>query len=219
MPLPMVHLAIGMHMSELTTERWTPAFLLGSIAPDAIHVRPNTNRADKDRTHLLGTSESETRQRIRGLLLRHWREASEATRFAEGYAAHLLADRIWVQTLFGSFQARIPQGMSHKEQRSLYYRETDWIDLDLYQRMVWREEAWRKLAAANPIDFEPLLTAEEIGQWRTRTLEWYGERKQEVFGEPVHMSGAEVEDFVAEAARAIVTYFDRWKASSVEQGS
>jgi hypothetical protein len=172
MPLPMVHLAISVHMHELTDDELTPAFLLGSISPDAVHMRPNTRRDAKHRTHLLGASESDTRRNIRELLMRHWEQGSSTIRFVEGYAAHLLADRIWFQTLFESFRTRIPVGISEEALRSLYYRETDWIDLDLYHRMPWRETVWRELAAAEPIDFEPLLTAEEIEKWRTRTLGW-----------------------------------------------
>ena len=211
MPLPMVHLTISVHMHELTDNRLTPAFLLGSISPDAIHTRPSARRDDKNRTHLLGTSESDTRRRIRGLLVRHWEEGSRTIGFVEGYAAHLLTDRLWVQTLFGSFRARIPAGTSDEELRSLYYRETDWIDLDLYHRMPWRETVWEKLAAAEPVDFEPLLTAEEIGQWRSRTLGWYDDPEHAVLEEAAYITSADVEAFATKAARAIVAYFREWK--------
>jgi hypothetical protein len=53
MPLPMVHLAIAVRAHELMGSEPTPAFLLGSIAPDAIHMRPNATRDDKRKTHLL----------------------------------------------------------------------------------------------------------------------------------------------------------------------
>lgn len=52
MPLPMVHLAIAVQAHKLISSEPTPAFLLGSIAPDAIHMRPNTTRNDKQKTHL-----------------------------------------------------------------------------------------------------------------------------------------------------------------------
>jgi hypothetical protein len=211
MPLPMVHLAISVHMHELTNDDLTPAFLLGSISPDAIHTRSNTKRDDKNRTHLLGTSELDTRRRIRELLVHHWERGSSTIRFVEGYAAHLLADRLWVQTIFRSFRARIPEGTSQEGLRSLYYRETDWIDLDLYRRVPWRERVWRKLAVAEPVRFECLLTAEEIGRWRARTLGWYEDPKHQVLEEPTYMSSAEVEAFASEAARVIVADFREWK--------
>ncbi|WP_340401130.1 hypothetical protein [Paenibacillus sp. FSL H8-0079] len=48
MPWPMVHFAIA---SELISEP-SPELLLGSLAPDSIHVRTNT-RTEKAKTHLM----------------------------------------------------------------------------------------------------------------------------------------------------------------------
>ncbi len=52
MPLPMVHLAVAIQMHRLEQRIPSPDFLLGSIAPDAIHMRPDTGREDKQRVHL-----------------------------------------------------------------------------------------------------------------------------------------------------------------------
>jgi hypothetical protein len=218
MPLPMVHLAISVHMHAQTDDGLAPAFLLGSIAPDAIHMRPNTGRDDKNRTHLIGASEADTHRRIRELLVRHWERGSSPAGFVEGYAAHLLADRLWAQTLLQSFRARIPPDTPYEALRSLYYRETDWIDLDLYHRLPWREDVWRKLAAAEPVDFEPLLTAGEIGQWRARTLGWYDDPAHAVPEEPAYMTSGDVEAFAAEAAQTIAGYFRQWRADLASRG-
>lgn len=104
----MVHLAIAVHMHVPTGSIPTPAFLLGSIAPDAIHMRSNTGRADKQRVHLLATPDSAGHERVRALVARYWAEESGRADFAKGYAAHLLADRLWVQTVLTSFRASIP---------------------------------------------------------------------------------------------------------------
>ncbi|GGG06264.1 hypothetical protein GCM10010913_30140 [Paenibacillus aceti] len=50
MPWPMVHFAVS---EELAAGQASPNLLLGSIAPDAIHVRGNITRAEKGRTHLV----------------------------------------------------------------------------------------------------------------------------------------------------------------------
>lgn len=50
MPLPMVHFSVAVKYFE--NEEIPSAFLLGSIAPDSIHMRKNTNREDKKLTHL-----------------------------------------------------------------------------------------------------------------------------------------------------------------------
>ena len=170
MPLPMVHLAISRQVRELTGSQATPAFLLGSISPDAIHMRPGSTRQDKRHTHLLDAPGPASYQPIRELWHSRRADGRQAAEFTQGYASHLLADRMWIRSQEQRFLRSAPRGASHHDLARLYYGETDWIDLDLYARMPWREQVWEQLAAARPVDFRPLLTAEEIGKWRGRTL-------------------------------------------------
>ena len=44
MPLPMVHLSVAVSLCEKDGRFPSPDFLLGSIAPDAIHMRPFTRK-------------------------------------------------------------------------------------------------------------------------------------------------------------------------------
>jgi hypothetical protein len=44
------------------------------------------------------------------------------------------------------------------------------------------------------------LTAEEIRQWRDRTLVWFEELKQEPMIEPVYITYRDVEAFIDQAA-------------------
>ncbi len=213
MPLPMVHLAIAVQMSKLKGCDLTPSFLLGSIAPDAIHMRPNSNRNDKRRTHLLDIPHEEAHERIRTLLIRHWSEDSAAIDFVEGYVAHLLTDYSWSETVVRSFRAAIPQSLSPEDQRTLYYQETDQIDFNLYNQMPWRVRVWDQLALSQPMDFEPLLSEAEIEQWRDRTLNWYGGLKQEPMIEPVYITDADVRIFIPRAAQMIIERFATWRAA------
>jgi hypothetical protein len=206
MPLPMVHLAVAMHLYRQEENTPSPDFLLGSIAPDAIHMRPNAGRDDKRRVHL-SEAHDPHHERARSLLAGYRSDESTALGFAEGYAAHLLTDYLWVETVIDSFRRSIPPGLSDQEERSLYYLETDQIDFCLYHRMPWRAEVWSKLAAAQPRDFSPLLTAEEIGQWRDRTLVWFEELKQEPMIEPVYITYADVEAFIDQAAHETMRAF------------
>jgi hypothetical protein len=211
MPLPMVHLAIAVQMCELNNKGLTPSFLLGSIAPDAIHMRPNTGRSHKDQTHLLDSSDVDYAERVHALLAQHGATDSEASDLAKGYVAHLLADRMWVQTVIIPSRARIPSGLSPQEKRTLYYQDADQIDLDVYHQAPWRPYVWEQLAMSQPIDFY-LLTAQEIGQWRDRTLKWYEQQKSGP-RETVFITYADTQDFVSQAAQVIAAYFAVWKTA------
>ena len=211
MPLPMVHLAVAVRMRELQGLALTPAFLLGSISPDAIHMRPATGPDDKLRVHLRDAPDAD-HLRVRTLLLRHWAERSSAADFAEGYAAHLLTDRLWIDTVFASFRASIPADLTRQEYRALYYRDTDQIDLELHHRMPWRPQVWRRLAAAEARDFFPLLTAEEIERWQQRTLDWYDKLKGEPGIKPLYITLAAVQAFIERAAETTVRQFANWRS-------
>ena len=54
MPLPMVHLGIAknIHDSGFSLTE-VPQYYLGSIAPDAIHMRPTSEITAKNKTHLI----------------------------------------------------------------------------------------------------------------------------------------------------------------------
>ena len=218
MPLPMVHLAVAVQMHEMEGNSPSPDFLLGSIAPDAIHMHPDSGHDDKQRVHLSETHDPH-HGRARLLLAQYRSDNVSAMGFAEGYVAHILTDHLWAETVVDSFCKSIPSHLSTQEQRSLYYLETDQIDFDLYHQMPWRPEVWTKLAAAQPRDFALSLTAEEIGQWRDRTLIWFEELKQEPMIEPVHITRAAVKGFIDQAAEEIMKTFKAWQSPDKERTS
>lgn len=51
MPSPIVHLNVIQNVSKRLSIPMTSDLLLGSISPDAIHMRPNQTWADKAVTH------------------------------------------------------------------------------------------------------------------------------------------------------------------------
>lgn len=58
MPLPLVHLAIAAQLCRQHNKPLAPAFLLGSLAPDAIHLRLGSTRTDKQATHFFRPNQS-----------------------------------------------------------------------------------------------------------------------------------------------------------------
>lgn len=202
MPLPMVHLAVAVRLHEPRGAEPSPAFLLGSIAPDAIHMRPGAGREEKRRTHLLDRP-TDDRDPIRDLRA-DYRGADAATRdFADGYAAHLLTDRLWSALLERDYKPRLSPDLDLAERRALYYRETDQLDFNLYHRSPWRPRVWALLGQARPPEFAPLLAAEEIARWRDRTLAWFETPEKEPRITPVHLTDAAVGAFIARATDAV----------------
>lgn len=209
MPLPMVHLAIAVKIGALISIEPSPAFLLGSIAPDSIHMRPNTQRSDKNITHLFISDDwSDPTLEARVLdFAGQYADTPDSQRvFTSGYAAHILTDWLWVQKIIPVFRAAIPADADDTAQRELYYSETDQIDFNIYHRSAWQSQVWTQLAEAEAIDLPPLLSAEEIDAWRSRTLRWFTELKNEPGITPQYITDALVAQFVADTADALITY-------------
>lgn len=183
MPLPMVHLSVAMEIHNILEMDPDCVFLLGSIAPDAIHMRPGASPTDKQRVHLFDGGDPEN-ERVRALLFEYGAKAG--LKFAAGYAAHLLTDRLWEQALGLPFRDSFPAEFDPKVRRTIYYQETDQIDFDLYHQAPWRGEVWAKLKSCEPRDFAGLLSAQEITAWRERNLNWDAQARARDRAHPHH---------------------------------
>ncbi len=211
MPLPMVHLAVAVRLHEPRGAEPSPAFLLGSIAPDAIHTRPGAGREEKRGTHLLDRPATGDRDPIAELRAGYRGADDDLRNFADGYAAHLLTDRLWNALLERDYKPRLSPDLDPAERRALYYRETDQLDFNLYHRSPWRPRVWALLGQARPPDFTPLLAAEEIARWRDRTLAWFETPEKEPRITPVYLTDAAIHAFIERATEAVAAALaDHW---------
>jgi len=211
MPLPMIHLAIAVELGRVYPQCMSPAFLLGSIAPDSIHMRPNATGDDKQATHLIAEgSRFAENDDLHNLINQHHLAQPPLPLFTLGYVVHILTDNFWKQTVIDSFRAKLPQELDHAAYRRLYYQETDQLDFNLYHHAAWRPDVWDRLAAADAVDFPPLLTASEIGGWCDRTLRWFTELKEEPGIIPEYLTDSLAQDFVAKAAGYVGTHLRQW---------
>ena len=205
MPLPMVHLSVARCLAQDHRYPDSPAFYLGSIAPDAIHVRPDTDQKDKHVVHLVD-ADGPHLDRLRALLASG--EAAQACggrAFVAGYAAHILTDVAWRAEIILPFRRPRVERMPYAELRALYYNECDKLDLDLYDEQPWRPAVWELLRAAQAQDVglegEPLLlTADEIDGWRVRTLGWFDAHRDKAGYRPQHITRERVWPFIRQAA-------------------
>jgi hypothetical protein len=203
----MVHLAAALRVCDALGREPSPEFLLGSLAPDAIHMRPGTGREDKSRVHLHRAIEADGLPAVRRLYDTLCGEQPDACDLALGYAVHLLTDVLWVEGVFMPFRAALM--LPRDEERALYYRETDEVDRLLYVKSPWRPGVWRALAVARPADLPELLTAGEIDRWRNRTLSWF-DALPAASVPPRYLTCERIEGFICEAATAIAAQVAGW---------
>ena len=165
MALTMVHL--------LAAERWarghvefadSPDFYLGAISPDAIHIRDHDDKSHKDEIHLFNWRSPHPEH-----VAAYWRERSSP--FDIGYGVHVLTDGQWVPR----YHERLP-GMLKPDGRpdtDIYYNDTFVTDFALYDAEKELHRILDMIAAAKVPNDHPLLTADELSQWRDAIVKAY----------------------------------------------
>ncbi|MEZ4637190.1 MAG: hypothetical protein R2856_19925 [Caldilineaceae bacterium] len=121
MPLPMVHFAVAVDLYAALNQAISPEFLLGSIAPDAIHLRDGWTQADKVITHFGLPYDYPDWAKIEPILRGQWTRSPFAALTA-GYVAHVLTDQLWIDTVAIPNRDRIPAELSQDERRALLPR-------------------------------------------------------------------------------------------------
>lgn len=158
MALTMVHL--------LAAEKWArghaqyldcPEFYLGAISPDAIHVRDHDDKSHKDEIHLYNWRSPHPEP-----VIEYWRAHAEP--FDIGYGVHVLTDAQWVpryvKRLPGLFR---PNGGLNI---GVYYNDCFQTDFALYRESERLRALMDMAEAARVPEDHPLLTREELDQWR-----------------------------------------------------
>ena len=139
-------------------------FYLGAISPDAIHIRDHDDKSHKDEIHLFNWKSPHPDQ-----VIEYWRERS--TPFDIGYGVHVLTDGQWVpryrERLSGMLK---PDG---KLDTDIYYNDTFVTDFALYHGDEGLRKIVDALADAPAPEDHPLLTADELSQWRNQIVKAY----------------------------------------------
>ncbi|MHB1318459.1 MAG: zinc dependent phospholipase C family protein [Anaerolineae bacterium] len=220
MPLPMVHLTVATAMVDDLAGPWVPGFLLGNLAPDAIHMRDGATPDDKRLNHLFLTSgdgSAGAAERVQDLLARWADLRSGVEPLILGYATHLLTDLRWREKIWFPLIQRLPADLSREQERTLYYRETDEVDRLLFETAAWRPEVWRLLTSATATDVPGMVTAAEVGLWRHRTLHWFEHLAPAP--EPLaYLSLEMVQDFARDTAQQVAEWLEQREYWPVKNG-
>lgn len=214
MPLPMVHLSVAIHYLEKYRIDPQGTFFLGNIAPDSIHMRPGISKEDKPKTHFFPDEKEDYLLKLERLYSPILREKDEKDWkwFVRGYFMHLITDYFWFRELYPSFvEKNSLSGLTKDEIRTLYYRETDQIDFNIYHLKAWRAIVWDKLNEVRAYDFVDLLTSKEILMWRDRTFSFFNDPLKEPKIIPINFTDDKVSTFIENAASRIGAILNEWE--------
>jgi len=193
-------------------------FMLGALAPDAIHYRAEFVNAGmknighaKKITHLCPVSDERwgavTDNDGWVKCVYDWKKCNTGP-LADGYAAHVLTDLYNNMTLWEQFRTSHPEEAA-KGYSSAYYQDLQEIDLRLYLSQVKDSQVEQLLAMAKPHDMPGLVSAEEIGAIRDNILyENYKGRTLDASHKYSFMTYDITQDFINDAAETILGWLD-----------
>jgi hypothetical protein len=187
MPYVMTHLIIADNVSKIFARnvRNMPQFILGNIAPDAVHNRANYISDYKKDSHLcVGdqewgkiTNNDDWKNNVINFLRIH--KNAENRDFILGYCCHLLSDICQNVTLFMPFKQKYGDEVD-KEIGDLMLMETKMIDIELALSYERKEYFGLNIENSIGIDMEGLIYASEIEKQKDYILNiWYADKERQ----------------------------------------
>jgi len=213
MPLPMVHLSVAKNMVEAGFEvEDLSLFYLGSISPDAIHMRENADRYAKKITHLGNPSSDrmnftdESEDEYINLKLDFVKINNDKVNidFLWGYVIHILTDMYWSKLVHNKFTEEYKKDTAPiQDERWAYYNDTDRLDQVLFNECEWKNDVWQRLQGVEYFDFLDFLSAQEIKAWNERTLHWFDSGESQHKNPIKYITQADIENFMRVCSEAI----------------
>ncbi|NLA60374.1 MAG: zinc dependent phospholipase C family protein [Firmicutes bacterium] len=205
MPFPIVHLSIARNILSATSHIKRPCqFMLGSIAPDAVHFRPDFKSDMKKVSHLVvgderwGWVTDNAGWKENALTFLELMRDSDESDFILGYCAHILADIRHNMEIWTPFRAQHKHEL--KSGHSALHMEAVEVDFELYRTCPDRPEMWDLLERARAIDIPGIVESSDIERAKNHLLyRQYKGRKPVDTSAYKHVTVESMTDFIEEA--------------------
>ncbi len=174
MPYTILHLEIADRiLNTINLDR--SQFLIGSIAPDAIHMRKNASLDEKRAIHMYGPRDISVRfQNLMNFYQKYEGQINHSYLF--GWLSHLQADFLMLYWLNWHFKLRYNPEMSNNIREQLYRTENSFLESAIYHGDPDKFDGILNSITDSEITEIPgILTKNEIALWisdiRTRSYE------------------------------------------------
>lgn len=210
MPLPIVHLGVAKNLLDKIKVDNISDYYLGSISPDAMHMRESSDREDKRISHLHNTDIKIWKNNAKDLILNH--SSKDDFDFYRGYSIHVLTDIYWDEIIYSKFESRYDEDKTPiQDKRWAYYNDTDQLDFELYTKYKYRPEIWDYLSNSKAVGIDGLVSADEVSAWNNRTLHWFDSGESQHKNHIKYILYDELLNFMEEAAAKIYEYLAETK--------
>lgn len=201
MPWPMVHFAIA---SELISKP-SSELLLGSLAPDSIHVRTNL-RTEKAKTHLMPETERfATDEELKEFFESNKKLAYSDSKFMQylcGYIAHIYTDRVWTFDIYPAYEV-------HPNGRSMYTQDVTKLEFLILRNWNRANDWLSELNVGKAYDIGGLLES-EVYLYREEKLGFLANSDNEPLGDLNILSMETMQEFIYKTALALKQLYMKW---------
>lgn len=205
MPLPMVHLSTAVKISTLQGMK-SPEFYLGSISPDAVHMRTGFVRDDKTRSHCNARMLAAIDE-LDSFCVMIEKSVGKEKEFLIGYLVHILTDLFWEDTILKTYNERyVADPTPIQDKRMAYYNDTDQLDFTFFEKESCRPEIWEMLIQAKEFAVEDAINTDEVIAWKHRTLNWYNSGKSQHTNPIKYITYEDLDNFTSYAAEKCEEY-------------
>lgn len=165
MALPMVHLLAAQIWAQDKPElKSNPDYYLGTISPDAIHIRDGNDKSHKNEIHL-----NNWRSPDPDRVFQYWKE--HHTPFDIGYGVHLLIDGQWAVRFRERLKGMLlPDGRPNPD---IYYNDTCVTDFRFYNESGETQFLMDMVRQGNAPESHPMLTKHEFDEWQKEIFAFY----------------------------------------------
>jgi len=221
MSFQMIHMEIAYRLLERFPQIENASeFILGSVAPDAVHMDPKYLVDFKVKSHMFEGcgkwSDTQDYQQWKKNIRRVFYKAAGEEKtiyrdFVLGLCVHCLTDywndiKIWKQ-----LQSRYIPTMTFEEFRDAYYPEAKGIDLWLYQNSTNTGKIRKMLAEATVLEVEGLVNKENLERQRNYLLDTqYNEERVDISNYQF-LSADDIEAFIKFTVDDIVQIMMTWQ--------
>lgn len=204
MAQPMMHLLIAdaLYQNKSLSIDSYGEYLLGSIAPDAVHVREDYSRELKDLSHYNFNSHSQLTH-FDNFLKKY--KTLENKDFTLGYLVHLISDMVWYHIVRVPFKLNYANGLSHHmSMNEAYYYDCEQIDYVLCSDNAC-SNIIQNLKHSISYSLEGMIEANHVELWKQQFLIKY-ENKVTHENKTRYLSEYQIRDYILKCQDLCLNY-------------
>ncbi len=171
MPKSTMHLWVAKKVADRLKFDASGSFLLGNIAPDAVSIRPDREKADKQVAHLRQPKFADGYKNALKIL-----RDFDDNEFLKGCALHIMLDDMWTKGPYYTSIKSMEKRFGEKKAKIIYLRDTNYVESWLFRQNSSRT-LWNAVMNAPTERFFDILTPGEIDDYRKKRYTVLNEKK------------------------------------------